>query len=138
LSDNNKLMVGFGGHTASVLAVYGFNETSFVTCGKDHAVCLWTIGDAKVRLVAKGTGHSSFVGAVAASPRHIFSASKDGILKVIDRLALIISEAEEGLRHWNDNSALEVYTINFFKLTCFVIVDLLCHSSSVHVVLLGG
>ena len=84
LSNNNKLTVASGGHDDSVLGVNVVDEHSFVSCSKDQTVCLWNIAkeDGTVTLVAKGSGHSSFVGAVASSAKFIFSASKDGILKV--------------------------------------------------------
>ena len=82
VTNENKLMVAYGGHEDSVLALCPVNETTFASCGKDHSVCLWKIQNDKVNLMAKGTGHSSFVGAIASSSKSIFSASKDGILKV--------------------------------------------------------
>ena len=82
VTNGNKMMVAYGGHEDSVLALTAVDETTFASCGKDHSVCLWKIQNDKVNLVAKGTGHSSFVGAIAASSKSIFSASKDGILKV--------------------------------------------------------
>ena len=53
----------------------------FVSCGKDQSVCLWKFEGLNVKLVGKGTGHSSYVGAVAMSTELLFSASKDGVLK---------------------------------------------------------
>ena len=84
LVDNkNMLTLASGGHSDSVLAVNIVDEHSFVSCSKDQTVCLWNIdGNGSVKLVAKGGGHSSFVGAVGSSAKFIFSASKDGILKV--------------------------------------------------------
>ena len=84
LSNNKKLTVASGGHEDSVLGVNVVDEHSFVSCSKDQTVCFWNINkeDGNVNLVAKGSGHSSFVGAVACSAKFIFSASKDGILKV--------------------------------------------------------
>ena len=84
LADNkNMLTLASGGHSDAVLAVNIVDEHSFVSCSKDQTVCLWNIdGNGSVKLVAKGGGHSSFVGAVGSSAKFIFSASKDGILKV--------------------------------------------------------
>ena len=77
------LTLASGGHSDAVLAVNIVDEHSFVSCSKDQTVCLWNIdGNGSVKLVAKGGGHSSFVGAVGSSAKFIFSASKDGILKV--------------------------------------------------------
>ena len=78
------LTLASGGHSDAVLAVNIVDEQSFVTCSKDQTVCLWNIdeGNGSVKLIAKGGGHSSFVGAVGSSAKFIFSASKDGILKV--------------------------------------------------------
>lgn len=79
------------GHTDAVLAVAALNplldkvpettEDHFVSCGKDQSVCLWKFKGNVVQLVGKGTGHVSYVGAVALSTSLLFSASKDGILK---------------------------------------------------------
>lgn len=85
LKEDFKLLLAHDGHTESVLAVNTVDHQSFVSCGKDHSVCLWSVADDQVKLVAKGSGHSSFVGAVASSAKSIFSASKDGILKVWKR-----------------------------------------------------
>ena len=77
------LTLASGGHSDAVLAVNVVDEHSFVSCSKDQTVCLWNIdGNGSVKLIAKGGGHSSFVGAVGSSAKFIFSASKDGILKV--------------------------------------------------------
>ena len=65
------------------MAVARLDEKNFASCGKDHSVCMWNITNDGVRLIAKGTGHSSYVGALAASLKFICSASKDGILKVL-------------------------------------------------------
>lgn len=81
LKQDFKLLIGSGGHTDSVLAVAPMDIDRFVSCGKDHSVCLWSLTDDSVDLVGKGSGHSSFVGALATSHNYIFSASKDGILK---------------------------------------------------------
>ena len=77
------------GHTDAVLAVSDVIENSkthFVTCGKDQSVCVWKLynkaNELKTKVIAKGLGHSSYVGAVAATDRAIFSASKDGVLKL--------------------------------------------------------
>ena len=78
----NELFIGSGGHTDSVLAVAKVDENGFVSCGKDHSICLWKIEENSVKLIAKGSGHSSYVGALAASSKFLCSASKDGILKV--------------------------------------------------------
>ena len=78
-----KYVILLGASLISVLAVNIVDEHSFVSCSKDQTVCLWNIdGNGSVKLVAKGGGHSSFVGAVGSSAKFIFSASKDGILKV--------------------------------------------------------
>merc|ERR1719376_1872735 len=78
-----------GGHTDAVLAVASLKpldkiqSDQFISCGKDQNICLWKFVEngASVKLVGKGTGHTSYVGAVAMSPDLLFSASKDGILK---------------------------------------------------------
>ena len=79
------------GHTDAVLAVSPLEEDKpqhFVSCGKDQSVCVWKIhaqakqGKIAVKLVAKGLGHSSYVGAVCATGNAIYSASKDGVLKL--------------------------------------------------------
>ena len=77
------------GHTDAILAVSDViedNKTHFVTCGKDQSVCLWKLynkaNELKIKVIAKGLGHSSYVGAVTATDRAIFSASKDGVLKL--------------------------------------------------------
>ena len=69
-------------YSDSIMAVARLDEKNFASCGKDHSVCMWNITNDGVRLIAKGTGHSSYVGALAASQKFICSASKDGILKV--------------------------------------------------------
>lgn len=83
-AETGRLIVAQGGHTSSVLSVcQGPSENTFVSCGKDHSVCLWSLDqeEEQVHLIAKGSGHSSYVGAVACADNLIFSASKDGILK---------------------------------------------------------
>ena len=77
------------GHNDAILAVSDViedNKTHFATCGKDQSVCLWKLSTetdkVHVNVIAKGLGHSSYVGAVAATDRAIFSASKDGVLKL--------------------------------------------------------
>jgi len=77
------------GHNDAILAVSDViedNKTHFVTCGKDQSVCLWKLSTetdkVHVNVIAKGLGHSSYVGAVAATDTAIFSASKDGVLKL--------------------------------------------------------
>ena len=79
-----SILVCSGGHTDSVLAVAKMTDFCFVSCGKDQTVCMWKISEEEknVKLIAKGSGHSSYVGAIAASSKFICSASKDGILKV--------------------------------------------------------
>ena len=96
LLNDNKLMVASGGHEDSVLSVASASDKTFVSCGKDHSVCLWTLTSKdKIKLIGKGRGHSSFVGAVTASDSHIFSASKDGILKVWKKPGQDVEELDE-------------------------------------------
>ena len=74
-------------HTDAVLAVASLKpldkvpSENFVSCGKDQNVCLWRMTPGGASLLAKGTGHTSYVGAVGLSTDGLFSASKDGILK---------------------------------------------------------
>ena len=83
LKSGNTLKIASGGHSDAVLSLNIVDGEHFVSCGKDHSVGLWNIDlNGNAKLIAKGTGHSSFVGAVASSAKSIFSASKDGILKV--------------------------------------------------------
>ena len=78
------------GHTDAILAVSHVVQEAtkehFISCGKDQSVCLWKLVDEKhrkqIKLIAKGVGHSSYVGAVTASTDAIYSASKDGVLKL--------------------------------------------------------
>ena len=78
------------GHSDAVLAVCEVHEEKneyFVSCGKDQSVCLWKLidndkGKKQINLIAKGLGHSSYVGAVTATFQAIYSASKDGVIKL--------------------------------------------------------
>ena len=76
------------GHSDAILAVSAVleNQEHFVTCGKDQSVCLWKLfnenNKVKIKVIAKGIGHSSYVGAVTANNESIYSASKDGVLKL--------------------------------------------------------
>ena len=77
------------GHSDAILAVTDVIEEEkrhIITCGKDQSVCLWKIDDEEnkfqLKVIAKGLGHSSYVGAVAGTNKAIFSASKDGVLKL--------------------------------------------------------
>ena len=76
------------GHTDAILAISGVSSEKnnhFVTCSKDQSVCLWVIvkneSNITLKLIAKGIGHSSYVGAVTATNHSIYSAAKDGVLK---------------------------------------------------------
>ena len=76
------------GHTDAILAISGVSSEKnnhFVTCSKDQSVCLWVIVKNEInitlKLIAKGIGHSSYVGAVTATNHSIYSAAKDGVLK---------------------------------------------------------
>ena len=77
------------GHSDAILAVSDVLEVKnehFVTCGKDHSVCLWNLvnegNKVKMKVLGKGIGHASYVGAVTATMDAIYSASKDGVLKL--------------------------------------------------------
>ena len=93
------LTLASGGHSDAVLAVNVVDDQSFVSCSKDQTVCLWNIDEkGSVKLIAKGGGHSSFVGAVGSSAKFIFSASKDGILKVNTQRFLLYAMLEYFLK----------------------------------------
>ena len=95
------------GHSDAILAVSNVLEEKrehFVSCGKDQSVCLWKLSDdegkKQIKLIAKGVGHSSYVGAVTATNQAIYSASKDGIIKLWSwPKDISIEEQEEERRH---------------------------------------
>lgn len=88
--EDHSLTVGVG-HTDAVLSVSACRDgtSSFLSCGKDQTVFLWNLEAAddgvKLKMVARGLGHSSYIGAVGLSKSLIYSASKDGVVKLWKR-----------------------------------------------------